>query len=76
MNSEKKIDIPVEIVHYCRICRKKVPLIVDLGDHMRYMAGIDKVQDAFPYLKPAERELFLSGLCGQCWDDAFGGYEV
>lgn len=29
------------------------------------------VQDLFPDLSPAERELFVSGVCGVCWDVMF-----
>jgi hypothetical protein len=25
------------------------------------------VQNCFPYLKPAEREFLLSGICNECW---------
>ena len=31
------------------------------------------VQDAFPYLTASEREMFISRLCGTCWDEIFGG---
>jgi hypothetical protein len=29
------------------------------------------VQDAFPELSAAEREMFISGICGKCWDLLF-----
>lgn len=31
------------------------------------------IQDIFPYLKPAERELLLSRVCEKCWNKMFGG---
>lgn len=29
------------------------------------------IQDAFPELSKAERELLISGFCGTCWDVIF-----
>lgn len=30
-----------------------------------------KVQDAWPTIPPADRELFITGICERCWDDMF-----
>lgn len=30
------------------------------------------VQDAFPDISPAIREMFISRICGVCWDEIFG----
>lgn len=29
------------------------------------------IQDIFDYLTPAEREMFQSGICGECWSRLF-----
>lgn len=29
------------------------------------------IQHVFPNLTPAERELFITGMCGTCWDKMF-----
>ena len=56
----------------CCVCRKWVALRVDPEDLRRHRCGV-LVQDAFvgregkPYLSSAERELFVSGVCGACW---------
>lgn len=26
------------------------------------------IQDIFPNLSPADREIFISGVCGKCWN--------
>lgn len=31
----------------------------------------DKVQDAMPNVPASERELLISGYCGECWDNLF-----
>lgn len=33
------------------------------------------IQDAFPFLTPAEREFLLSGMTDQEWQDCFGNEE-
>lgn len=71
----KEIKIPLEVNCRCRICNRVFPLIVDLNDYEFFNTGAVKVQHAFPYLSPAERELFITETCGECWDDMFKEFE-
>lgn len=71
----KKINVPLEVVCHCRICDRNIPLVVDFNDYNFFITGTIKVQDAFPYLLPAERELFLTETCGECWDEMFKEFE-
>lgn len=67
LNNEK-----VEIQKTCVLCGKTVSLMVrpqDVVDHKRGKL----VQNAFPYLSADERELFVSGICGTCFDEMFKG---
>lgn len=51
----------------CVICKKFVAIRVDLEDLVLWRDGV-LVQDAMPYLSPADRELLcLSNVCGTCW---------
>lgn len=65
----KKLDL---ITLQCGVCQKWTALRVDLEDLGRHRDGV-YVQHAFvhrngkPYLTAAERELFLSGCCNDCW---------
>lgn len=58
----------------CCVCKKVVALRVDPADLKRHRKHGVYVQHAFvdrkgrPYLTPAERELFVSGCCDECWD--------
>lgn len=58
----------------CVACSKWIALCVDVDDMNRFVNRGILVQVAFadrtgkPYLTPAERELFLSGICGACWN--------
>jgi len=33
------------------------------------------IQDIFPELSSGERELFISGMCGECFDKVFEAFE-
>jgi len=33
------------------------------------------IQNAMPYLSADEREILVSGICGDCFDKMFGGGE-
>jgi len=56
----------------CVVCRRFVAVRLDPDDLLRHRNGLF-VQDAFtnesgvPYLTPAERELFITAVCGSCW---------
>lgn len=30
-----------------------------------------KIQDIFPYLRPEQREIMISGMCNICWNNTF-----
>ena len=56
----------------CRMCRKVHTLMVGIEDYFVFdMPNRPHIQDIFPYLTPAERELLISGICGECWDKLF-----
>ena len=60
-------DITITLIGTCPICGKDWEVEVKSSDYMRYMSGA-YVQDAFPYLSANERELLISGICGECYD--------
>ena len=33
------------------------------------------IQDAMPYLSADDREILISGICGECFDNMFAGEE-
>jgi hypothetical protein len=61
------------IARECATCHKQVTMRLDPDDARRHADGMF-VQDAFadragkPYLTPAEAEMWISGVCGPCWD--------
>ena len=57
---------PVEVACVCRVCGAKNTLEVDADSYDQWQGGVF-VQDAFPDLSAAERELLISGTCDPCF---------
>ena len=61
-----------ELKVQCRMCGKVHSLMVGVEDYLMFdMPNRPHIQDIFPYLTPAERELLISGTCGECWAKLF-----
>lgn len=71
MNNENKITLKVR----CRCCGKETPVSVNLEDLGAWQRGEKLIQDAFPYLSPAKRELLITRTCPECWDKMFSQYD-
>lgn len=63
------------VTKICRTCGQVIDIEVNKIDYDRYKAGLIKVQDAFPYLTADEREMLMTGICGDCYDAMFADYE-
>lgn len=59
----------------CPECGKHQECIVKLEDFNNYKQGNLNIGRAFPYLTAAEREIFLTGLCNDCWEKLMGEEE-
>lgn len=62
------------VITRCPFCGHANEVEVNEADYWDWQDGM-KVQDAFPYLWPSEREMLLSGICPTCWERTFGGDE-
>lgn len=58
----------------CSQCDKSFDLEVEKEDFVKYTNGAF-IQDCFPYLSTADRELLISSTCGDCFDEMFGMFE-
>ena len=69
MNTEKvKATIEVE----CNLCGEVFEISVNAEDLVEYLKPNRRhIQDIFPYLTPAERELLISSTCEKCWNKMF-----
>ena len=58
----------------CQDCGKVVELELSQEQIDRYNSGV-LAQNAFPHLTPDEREIIISGICGECFDNMFARAE-
>jgi len=58
----------------CHICNKDHSIKMSFTGHAAWMEG-ELIQDALPELSSGERELLISGTCGDCWDEMFPPFE-
>ena len=64
---KQKIEYSVN----CRICKTAHPVVANADDVCSWQEGA-LIQDAMPYLSADDRELLISGTCGDCWVEMFG----
>jgi hypothetical protein len=60
---------PVNIT--CIRCQQVFTIYVDTIDLGTWISGEGYIQDIMPYLTDSERELLISGYCGECFDQMF-----
>ena len=61
----------MKIEKICPHCHKLQTLEVDDSQYYDWMAG-KNIQRAFPNLSADQREILMSGICPECWEDIFG----
>ena len=54
----------------CRRCKREVAVEVPQSGYAQWLCGAF-AQRAFPNLPPAQRELFISGMCSECFNKLF-----
>lgn len=59
-----------KLVNTCISCVQDIELIVIESDYQAYLSGRN-VKDAFPYLTEGQREILISGLCDDCFENLF-----
>lgn len=64
-------DRDTSSVIQCRNCGVTYSLLYNHEDMVDWLSGSIFIQDAMPYLSPSERELLISGICGDCFDEIF-----
>ena len=68
---KSKKGVTFSVYRACPMCKKEHFIEVDAFEYLEFEAG-KFVQDAFPELSAAERELIKGGVCGECWNKMFG----
>lgn len=54
----------------CDRCAENHQLRVNEQDYIDWQNG-KHIQDAMPYIPAEAREVLISGICGECFDDLF-----
>ena len=53
----------------CICCGKEFIFNVTDEQYNNYINQTDLIQRIFPEIRPDKRELLISGICGECFDD-------
>lgn len=59
------------ITNPCPMCGKTHKLKVHADDYKRFIRREGLAQECFPYIKPEDREMLISGICPECWNKMF-----
>lgn len=68
MSKERNIPLTIE----CVMCNTMHIIMVSEEGYTKRKQGA-LIQNAYPDLTPAERELIVSGTCGKCYDVMING---
>jgi len=55
----------------CSMCAADHVIFVKMHDYIEWKNGAGFIQDLMHYLSNGDRELLISGICGQCFDSMF-----
>lgn len=60
----------LQVQKRCSMCGTVYTIPMTEAEHELLMSGVH-IQDALPNHSPDDRELFVSGICGKCFDEIF-----
>ena len=77
MSNETTVTKPLndKMPLVCIWCHKRVTLMIDIKDYLRWKNEYVLIQNAFPYLNAGEREFLKMGTCPECFDKMFADHE-
>lgn len=55
----------------CKRCNREVEVPITEKQLEDWIKSGDYIQIYFPQLSAAEREMFVSGICNDCWNELF-----
>lgn len=70
MRVEQRPDSKVAVFTTCCVCGKEHETVVDYNAFRTWYQGA-LIQNVFPDLNPAEREILISGTCDECFNAMF-----
>ena len=60
---------------WCTDCHEPYEVKMTEAQYHRILIGDGCIQNIIPEVSPDLRELFVSGMCGKCWDKLFEGMD-
>lgn len=63
----------IKVTKKCCKCGKEFDFYLTEFEILEIDEGKNNIQYILPTLTPDERELFISGMCGKCFDEIFSG---
>lgn len=62
----------MKLTETCNVCNTDHTITLKSGQYDDWKSGTP-IQVAMPTVSPDDRELLISGICGICFDNMFGG---
>lgn len=59
----------------CKICGKEHKFDITKEQFNKYANKEDLIQNIFPEISSELREMFISRICPDCWNEIFGKHE-
>lgn len=59
------------IIKTCVFCKEDKSIPVTQEQLERINARSERIQDILPHVSAGDREMFISGICGKCFDNMF-----
>lgn len=66
-----KVKVSIE----CGTCQNRRDVVITMPQYQHYMLQTSLIQDYMGDKTPAERELFISGTCGDCYKEIWAVFE-
>jgi hypothetical protein len=58
----------------CVLCSREYIVFVNAEDCNAWLSGSGLIQDVLPYLSANDREMLISRMCPDCWDETFDSF--
>jgi len=55
----------------CPFCGNVHSFSITEEQYVKWKSGEELIQNIFPEIEPKWREMFITGMCPDCWDKCF-----
>ena len=66
------VPATITITKLCPFCGKSHSIVVDREEYYTGLIARNRgalIQDAYPNFTPSQREMIMTGICDECWDN-------